>query len=64
MEIKSKLVLANTFAVAFVEKFTLILRSSIQWKIKREIKIAVKSDERIPIIKVVAKPCTGPVPNT
>ncbi len=29
-----------------------------------EIKIEVKSDDNRPIINVVAKPCTGPVPNT
>ena len=31
-------------------------------KINRVMKIAQKSEVRIPMIKVVAKPCTGPVP--
>ena len=36
--------------------------SSIATKMSRVMKIAQKSEVRIPIIKVVAKPCTGPVP--
>ena len=37
---------------------------SIAEKINRVIKIEQKSEVRIPMINVVAKPCTGPVPKT
>ena len=33
-------------------------------KIRRVIRMAVNSDVMIPMISVVAKPCTGPVPKT
>ena len=44
-------------------KVTWDLRLSFQSMYKRETKMAVNKEDRIPIIKVVAKPRIGPVPN-
>jgi len=49
---------------ALIANMIFLFEFSIHVKIILEMKIAVNNDERIPIISVVAKPCTGPVPNT
>ena len=59
---KLKLVFTNHFSVAFVVKPIEPPRLSFHSMYKRETKIAVNNDERIPMIKVVANPLIGPVP--
>ena len=50
--------------VKLLSKGISILRSNIHSNTTREIKIAENNEVQIPMNKVVAKPCTGPEPNT
>ena len=52
----------NQSAVNEVVKVTLSLLDAALSRIRRVMKIAVNSEERIPIINVVAKPLIGPSP--
>ena len=61
---KLKLAFARTFWVILLEKLTSRFLLSAHVKISREMKMAENSEERIPMISVVAKPCTGPEPKT
>jgi len=49
--------------IVFAIAFALVCLFSRVVNISLEMKMAEKSDDRIPMISVVAKPCTGPVPN-
>ena len=60
---KSKLIFVYQFAVVFVENLMSFLFPKRRSNTTREINSAENKDVRIPIIKVVANPRIGPVPN-
>ena len=61
---KSKFVCFKKSRVIFVENFTSLFFISQPSMMRRVMKIEVNNEVQIPIINVVAKPCTGPVPNS
>ena len=60
---KSKLIFVYQFAVVLVENLISFLLLKRRSNTTREINSAENKDVRIPIIKVVANPRIGPVPN-